>query len=96
MTSEFLRSLDFLPDGVVEGEYAYTLYDKHPEEDSLDNYPWEPHMHLMVNVIDKSIWLEAYDGGGKTLASLELPGKLSEQRIIDILRSLGQPIKIPS
>ena len=94
MTPEFLLSIGFMRDGVTEGEYAYTLYDKYPTEDTLDNTSWEPCFHVVVNIIDQSIWLEAYDGGGKTLAAMELPGLLTEQRIYSILASLGQPIKI--
>lgn len=81
----WLRSMGGLPSGDVSPvELGWTIW----ERDVTESYGEESAMHLLWSSADNSWWLEAYDTGGDTLASIELdprPTRADVRRLFSAL-----------
>lgn len=81
----WLRSTGGLPSGdVTPVELGWKIW----ERGVTESYGTEPAMHLMWSSADNSWWLEAYDTGGDTLASIELdprPTRADVRRLFSAL-----------
>lgn len=85
VTVEWLWSVGALPDGEVTGQFGIRLWDFNEEESHGEH----PAFHIVVSLVDHSVWLESYDTNGKSQALIELPEKATYGRIRQLCRALG-------
>ena len=82
----WLRSLGGLPSGdVTPVELGWKIW----ERGVTESYGEEPAMHLMWSSVDNSWWLEAYDTGGDTLASIELDPRPTRADVRKLFKALS-------
>lgn len=88
VTEEWLRERGFLPDGDDPGnrEFGWKVWGAGETTDWGEH----PAMHVLVSLIDLSVWLESYDTGGKTQCLIELPYRATVANVERLLAALGE------
>ena len=88
ITSEWLESIGFLPDGDNKenkeyGQRAWSLSHIENSDDDTANA-----IQVLVAAKDQSVWLEVYDASGDSLALIEVPGG-TQDRVVKLCEALG-------